>query len=155
MSSHTTHIRRKTIFARNIDDLKTQESRMSNNVFYRVFQYTLHSFAKKTGTLVVFHGAYKFKEIARIQILFDVGPKVGCLSFQSRFTWSDMECTLQPSENFGRKVFQDDSTKTGRKICFAASGFRNFPPKSLDDERTSNRYLFAAPSLSHANHPPI
>lgn len=147
-----THIRRKTILARNMT-LKPKNPACQTMCFTEYFNILCTR--NKTGTLVVFHGAYKFEEIARIQILFDAGPKAGCLSFQSRFTWSDMECALQPSGNFGRKVFQDDSTKTGRKIRFAASGFRNFPPKSLDDERTSNRYLFAALSLSHANHPPI
>jgi len=109
-----------------LTSLKSENAREMpyvKHAFCRASQYVLS--AMQPGTLVVFLGTYKFEEIARIQILFDADPKT-CLFFQSRFAWSAAECAPQPSENFSRKVFQDDSTKTGRKIRFAASGFRNF-----------------------------
>ena len=109
--------------------LNPKESRMSNNVFYRVFQYTLRSFVTKTGTLVVFHGIYKFEEIARIQILFDaVGPKaVSPFKAVSReATWN-----ARPSrwKTFGEKFYKMIRLNSGRKIRFAASGFPKLSPK--------------------------
>jgi len=150
-----THMQRKTILTRNIDDLKVQR-------IPHVKQYVLLSISmyfapvrNKTGTLVVFHGAYKFEEIARIQILFDAGPKATVSSFKAASREATWNARTSRRKTFGGKFFRMIRLKRERKIRFAASGFQNFPPKSLDDERTSNRYLFAALSLSRANHPPI
>lgn len=108
----------------------------------------------KTDVFVVFpRGTWKFEEIARIRVrsLIPVQRRGrarahGGLSFQSRFARRARDGTRaravllsspplssslrQPSRNFGRKVFQDDSTKTGRKIRPAALAVsETFPAK--------------------------